>query len=199
MNPTDQSERERGALLLSVEAAEETGSNCDTELRRSLAQLFPSLTFNQCKFLAAFSRCGVLTRAADLTGIWRSNHRIWIHDPVYKRAFDYCKDEARDIVEWEIRKRAVEGWDEPVYYKGSVCGTIRRFSDSLAIFHMKALDPERYGDKVRQELSRGKDAEEKSVETLLAERLTPAELLELQAKLLGPPKETPKDSGNESA
>ena len=41
----------------------------------------------------------------------------------------------------ECDRRALEGWDEPVYRKGQVMGIVRKYSDVLLIFRMKKLDP----------------------------------------------------------
>jgi len=46
-----------------------------------------------------------------------------------------------------LQTRAVEGWEEPVWYKGVQVGTIRRFSDKLLVTALKASDPDTYGDK----------------------------------------------------
>lgn len=44
-------------------------------------------------------------------------------------------------------KRAVDGVKEPVYYQGNKVGTIKKYSDPLLMFLMKAHSPELYGDK----------------------------------------------------
>lgn len=43
--------------------------------------------------------------------------------------------------------RASEGWLEPVYYQGVVCGHVRRFSDGLMQFLLRGLLPDKYGNK----------------------------------------------------
>ena len=48
-------------------------------------------------------------------------------------------------LEAEADRRAIEGILEPVYYKGKVCGAKRRYSDTLLIARLRALDPKRYG------------------------------------------------------
>jgi hypothetical protein len=47
--------------------------------------------------------------------------------------------------------RAGEGWLEPVYYQGSVCGDVRRFDSGLMQFLLRGMMQEKYG--ARQEIS----------------------------------------------
>ena len=44
-------------------------------------------------------------------------------------------------------ERAAEGWDEPVFHDGAQCGVKRKFSDTLAIFLLKARRPEVYRER----------------------------------------------------
>lgn len=110
----------------------------------------------QAAFLAAFSECGNISRAAKIAGIERRSHYSWIKDPIYAERFADAENQAVDTLEAEARRRAVEGIDEPVYYKGEVCGTVRKYSDTLLIFLLKGARPDKYRDNVRQEIT-GKD------------------------------------------
>jgi len=47
----------------------------------------------------------------------------------------------------EAFRRAVEGTEEPVYHKGKVCGSVRRYSDGLLTLLLKAGDPDKYADR----------------------------------------------------
>src|SRR5262249_4954507 len=47
----------------------------------------------------------------------------------------------------EMRRRALVGWDEPVYQGGKLVGHIRKFSDTLLIFALKAERPEKYRER----------------------------------------------------
>ena len=47
-------------------------------------------------------------------------------------------------LEDEAIRRAREGVDEPVFYKGEHCGNVRRYSDTLLIFMLKARKPDVY-------------------------------------------------------
>lgn len=41
----------------------------------------------------------------------------------------------------EIHRRAVEGYEEPVYYKGEVVGSIRKYSDMLLALQARRHEP----------------------------------------------------------
>ncbi len=98
-------------------------------------------------FLAAYSQCGSLTHAARAAKINRCTHYRWLKDQEYSAAFGEAREEAADALEMEARRRAVEGIEEPVFYKGEVCGTIRKYSDTLLIFLLKGVRPEKYRER----------------------------------------------------
>jgi hypothetical protein len=53
-----------------------------------------------------------------------------------------------ESAEKELHRRAVEGWEEPVFdVKGNLCGYKRRFSDVCLIFFLKSQKPEVYADR----------------------------------------------------
>lgn len=63
------------------------------------------------------------------------------------------RDRVRNIkrieeAEKELHRRAVDGWEEPVFdIKGNHCGNKRRYSDACLIFMLKSLKPEVFADK----------------------------------------------------
>lgn len=79
-------------------------------------------------------------------------------DPEYATAFKNAqieRDSVRNTLrlesaQQELHRRAVEGWEEPVFdIKGNHCGNKRRYSDACLIFMLKALKPEMYTDKAQ--------------------------------------------------
>jgi len=60
---------------------------------------------------------------------------------------------ACDSLEREAWRRAAEGIAEPVFHRGELCGTIRRYSDLLLIFLLKGHRPEKYRDTFRHEIA----------------------------------------------
>lgn len=53
--------------------------------------------------------------------------------------------------EQELYRRAVEGVDEPIFYRGERVDTLRRYSDALLMFLLKARMPAVYLDRARNQ------------------------------------------------
>jgi len=106
-----------------------------------------ALSVKQQAFLAAYRELGNVTHAARAAEVARRNHPIWMQQPEYAEAFEDAREEACDHLEGEARRRAVTGTEEPVFYNGQVCGTIRKYSDTLLIFLLKAANPEKFNDR----------------------------------------------------
>lgn len=127
-------------------------------------------------FLAAYAKSGNITAAAKSAKCHRDSHYEWLQDPDYERAFALAHAEACELLEVEARRRAVTGVNEPVIYQGRqsyeaarnkdgtvkldpntgeaipVPLTIRKYSDVLLIFLMKAAMPHKYRDNFKGEV-----------------------------------------------
>jgi len=77
-----------------------------------------------------------------------AHYRRLERDPSYKLAFDQAWNDGCQRLEDEATRRAVEGWDEPVYQGGQRVGTKRKFSDRLLIARLEAEMPGKYGRQV---------------------------------------------------
>ena len=100
-------------------------------------------------FLRHYARTGNVTEAARAAGVSRNLHYYWLeHLPGYREAAAQAEQMAADALEREAWRRAVEGWDEPVYQKGQLVGTVRRYSDVLMTLLLRGLRPERYRERV---------------------------------------------------
>ena len=97
-------------------------------------------------FLRAYAETCNIKLAAQAAGIHRQRHYDWMKDDDYAKAFDHAKQEAVETLEAEARRRAVDGWEVPVYQGGRKVGAIRKYSDLLLIFLLKAAAPETYRD-----------------------------------------------------
>jgi len=103
-------------------------------------------------FLAAYAECGTITQAAEIAGIDRVTHYRWLKDdPEYAKAFEEAHEKSVERLEQEARRRAVEGWEEPVFHKGKVVGKVRKYSDTLLIFLLKGAAPDKYRERVQTE------------------------------------------------
>ena len=104
-------------------------------------------------FLEAFAAGWSVTEASKRAGVAR------------QRFYDLAKVDERFAAEWveadamgldfvrdEIRRRAIDGWDEPVYQQGELAGYIRRKSDRLLELEAKRRDPA-YRERAALELS----------------------------------------------
>ena len=120
-------------------------------------------------FLAAYEEVGTVTHAAELAGVSRNAHYMWMQDdPEYTEKFREAEKQACDRLEQEVRRRAVEGVLEPVFYQGQECGTVRKYSDTLLIFATKGALPQKYRENVSMELT-GADGGPVEVEVSSAE------------------------------
>ena len=106
------------------------------------------LSPNQRAFLTAYSVHGNLRRSAEASGVSRTSHREWVGtDPVYAKAAEEAKENACQAWEDEVRRRAVEGVGEAVYYQGIRVGTKINYSDTLLMFLLKGAMPEKYRER----------------------------------------------------
>jgi hypothetical protein len=105
------------------------------------------------KFLSNLRKWPNVTRAARLANISRVTaylHRREdspLYDPDFSKAWDEALAEGVERQAEEAERRAFKGVNEPVYYKGVKVGTVKKYSDTLAIFLLKAHDPEKYRDR----------------------------------------------------
>ena len=68
-------------------------------------------------------------------------------DAKFSEAWDEANETAIERMEREADRRAVEGYDKPVFHLGVECGVQRQFSDTLLIFRLKAKRPEVYRER----------------------------------------------------
>ena len=114
------------------------------------------LNANQRAFLAAYRITASVSRSAAIADINKTTHYAWMREiPEYAAAFAETKLEAAEVLEDEAVRRAYEGTDEPQWYKGEICGHVKKYSDLLLIFLLKGAIPDKYKDRQSVELGRG--------------------------------------------
>jgi hypothetical protein len=97
----------------------------------------------QRKFLVSFAKRANVLLAAKAAKVHRSTIYDWLeHDEDFFFAFNQAKEDAKDVLRAEIYRRGHDGWKESVYEAGVLTKTVRKYSDTLLIFHAKALMPE---------------------------------------------------------
>jgi hypothetical protein len=108
----------------------------------------------QAAFLAELSATGNVSESAKAAQV----SRMFVYeqrraDETFAAAWADALDQAADVMEREALRRAVEGWEEPVFgslgpTRGSgEIGTVRKYSDTLLIFMLKGARPEKYRDR----------------------------------------------------
>lgn len=110
-----------------------------TERPRRIATLMAKAKRWEKAFLTALAERGVVSRAAEAAGINRGTaYRHKEASPEFSLAWDAAMEDATDVAEEEAFRRAVEGILEPVFYAGEEVATIRKYSDQLLVFLLKA-------------------------------------------------------------
>ncbi len=100
-------------------------------------------------FLAAFAKSGNVWWSTTKAGVERTTHYRWLKtDKAYVKKFEQAREDAGDLLEAEILRRGYEGVLEPVFYRGVKCGEVRKYSDTLLIFHTKGVRPEKYRENL---------------------------------------------------
>ena len=102
----------------------------------------------QAAFLEAYITCATITHAARIAKISKQTHYDWIAvDKEYQQAFAEAEIAATDALIQEARRGAVQGVEEPIFYKGEVVKTVQKYSDNLLMFLIKGALPEVYRER----------------------------------------------------
>lgn len=105
-------------------------------------------------FCAALAETCNVGRACAAVGISRQTAYNWREaNDEFAREWERAVRVGVTALEDEAHRRAFEGADEPVFHKGEVCGTVRKYSDTLAIFLLKAHAPDKYRENTHLQLT----------------------------------------------
>ena len=100
-------------------------------------------------FLDTLRRTGNVVRAANNADVARQVvYRARGSSTKFKADWDEALEEARELLESEARRRAEIGVEEPVFYQGEIVGHIRKYSDNLLMFLLKAHWPQKFRENV---------------------------------------------------
>ena len=104
------------------------------------------------KFLAALDRGVSVGGAAFEAGLARSTACEWrAADAAFAALWDAAVEAGTDALEDEARRRAFLGVKTPVHYGGKKIGDIRKYSDALLMFMLRARRPETYRERITTE------------------------------------------------
>ena len=107
-------------------------------------------------FFAALAAGLTVSAACGAAGYKRRRVYQWrADDEEFADRFREADEEAVDRMEAEADRRAVDGVDKPVFYRGQLCGSVREFSDTLLMFRLKAKRPDRYRENSKVEHTGG--------------------------------------------
>ena len=102
-------------------------------------------------FLRAYSRNGNIGKSATAAGVTRNGADYWRRtDPEFAERVEGAKLDYVEKLEREADRRAIDGVAEPIFDKaGNQIGERRKYSDTLLIFRLKGLAPEKYAERRR--------------------------------------------------
>lgn len=126
----------------------------------------------QKKFLKVLAATGNVADACHAARVSRGFAYRWRAREKNAAAWDEAIETAADALEREAFRRAVEGVDEPVYFKGEVCGAVKRYSDGLLAKLLCAARPEKYRE--RSQVTHEGEVRHMSVSIEPAQRVLPA-------------------------
>lgn len=100
------------------------------------------------KFLQYYSNCGSIAHAGQAAGICYNTHFNWVEKvDGYSERFKQAKALYQDRLEHEATRRAVNGIDKGIWYRGRRVGAEKQYSDLLLLAQLKANIPEKYKDR----------------------------------------------------
>lgn len=107
-------------------------------------------------FVKALAETANVSAAARAARASRSRaYQLKAADPDFAAEWADALETATDALDAEARRRALDGVEVPHFHQGRVAGTLRRYSDTLLMFLLRAHRPERYRDRP----SNGTDAD----------------------------------------
>ena len=114
---------------------------------------------------ALMEGCNVAEATQKAGVVQSSAYRRRQSDESFRRAWNEACDIGTRLLEQEAQRRAYRGVDEPVFYKGAECGVVRKYSDTLLIFLLKARKPQKYREGA-EDVIRGNTVININVETV---------------------------------
>jgi hypothetical protein len=126
--------------------------------------------------LQAYAASGQITTACDAAAVHRTTHYFWLRtDPAYAETYAEAHAMVADLLEAEATRRAL-GWEETAYTSDGTPHTIRKYSDTLLIFRLKAALPDKYRETQRRDARTDVSELLKAVLLELADRSQPRDV-----------------------
>ena len=101
------------------------------------------------RFLAELEKHGMLNTAARAVGTTpKQVERYTENNDEFAEHVSQSLEIAADVLEAEARRRAVNGIEKGVYYKGDLVATETQYSDTLLIKLLEAKRRQQFGNKI---------------------------------------------------
>lgn len=101
------------------------------------------------RFFLHLSITARVNKSCELAGISYSEvYRRRQVDPEFQKRFEDAYEQGVQRLEDEAVRRAFEGVEEPVFYKGEMVANITKFSDTLLMFLLKGNRPDKFKERV---------------------------------------------------
>lgn len=121
-------------------------------------------------FTAHLAETGNVTSSAEAAGVARSVVYEWRkQDKEFARKWEEALAIAVDSLTLEARRRALEGVEEIRYFQGEPIGSIRKYSDQLLMFLLRAYDPKTF--RLLRDHSKGKTRPAKEIREQIQEKI----------------------------
>ncbi len=99
-------------------------------------------------FIITLAETGNVSEAARATKVSRgAAYALRNSYPEFSTLWDESLEAAVDSLELEARRRAVQGIDQPHFHQGKVTGMVRKYSDALLMFLLRAHRPGKYRER----------------------------------------------------
>jgi len=102
------------------------------------------------RILEGIAEHGNPTRVCREFKVNRRTVYEWRHnDPLFCQRWEEAIELSADVLEAEAQRRAVEGYERPIYQRGELIGHETMYSDRLLEFLLKGAIPSKYRDRIQ--------------------------------------------------
>lgn len=98
-----------------------------------------------CAALVESCQVGKACKAISVSRTWAYDQRE--AHPEFAQAWDIAMGRGLSTLEDEAHRRAFDGVEEPVFHLGAKVASVQKYSDTLAIFLLKAHAPQKYRER----------------------------------------------------
>jgi len=100
------------------------------------------------RFFNCLETTGRVGESARYSGYSRTSvYQYRLDDAEFAEQWQASLDTYTESLEAEADRRAVNGIDEPVFYKGEMIATKKKYSDNLLMFRLKGISPDKYRER----------------------------------------------------